>query len=339
MTQALAARDGELTRYTEPAALVSMEQLRAQINTIKATIAPKGTTDMELELFLNVCVRTGLDPLLRQIYPLKMEGEQGKLTIHVGIDGARLVAHRSRMYAGQTAPEWCGPDGIWHDVWLSDAPPAAARVGIRRWGCEEPIWGVATYREFVRRNRDGQVNKMWQSMPANQLAKCAEMQGIRKAFPNEFSSIAIDIEASEERQIRQAGARVEETRRQRALAAHVQRGETQGSYAGATIDRSAGDAPDAPDLQMRPTPPGPSPSQAKLDQQKRCFAIYAELGGDTQDAVGMQRELGRILGRDVPTRAGLTADEWRRCADHMAAQQRAEAGDGASAPPDPFHEE
>jgi len=45
------------------------------------------------------------------------------------------------------------------------------------------IWGKAIYTEFVQKTR------YWEQMPANQLAKCAEAQGFRKAFPGQFAGL------------------------------------------------------------------------------------------------------------------------------------------------------
>ena len=85
-------------------------------------------TEDEFALFIEVAKRTGLDPFRRQVYAIK---RAGKMSIQTGIDGFRVLAQRSGEYEGQLGPEWCGPDGVWRDVWLATEPPAAARVGHR----------------------------------------------------------------------------------------------------------------------------------------------------------------------------------------------------------------
>ena len=59
-----------------------------QIAIIKESIC-KGATDSELQFFLQVCKRTGLDPFSRQIYSIPRGGQR---TIQVGIDGLCLIA-------------------------------------------------------------------------------------------------------------------------------------------------------------------------------------------------------------------------------------------------------
>jgi phage recombination protein Bet len=157
-----------------------------QINLIKGTIC-KGATNDELKWFLYQAARAQLDPFSRQIYWVKRK--DGTTFTLVSIDGLRLVAQRSGEYAGQMGPEWCNKDGSWHNVWLEDGPPFAARVGAMRKGASQPIWGVARFQSYAPRNKDGQIFGNWRSMPDVMIAKCAEALALRKAFPQDLSGL------------------------------------------------------------------------------------------------------------------------------------------------------
>lgn len=151
-----------------------------------------------VEAFLQQCMRTGLDPIARQIYCIR---RGAKWQTQVSIDGARLVAERSGKYEGQEDAEWSSDGGqTWSTAWMpSDEHPfpTHARVGVFKAGHRQATRAVARWDSYVvmdaewanGRKTGEKVSSMWAKMPDLMLAKVAEMLALRKAFPQDLSGL------------------------------------------------------------------------------------------------------------------------------------------------------
>ncbi|WP_405195144.1 phage recombination protein Bet [Streptomyces anulatus] len=165
-----------------------------QVAVLRQAGIKQQVTSAELSGFLHLCQRTGLDPFSRQIYLIgrysKKDGRE-VYTPQTGIDGYRVIAQRvTAQTSGTYGYEdtlWCDASGRWRDVWLSEAPPAAAKVTVIRNG--QRFSAVAAFREYVQTWPDGNAKGLWGQMPAGQVAKCAEALALRKAFPHDLAGV------------------------------------------------------------------------------------------------------------------------------------------------------
>lgn len=153
----------------------------AELDLIKQTIA-KDCSDVELALFVTTARSRGLNPFARQLYAIKYKGKMAMVT---GIDGYRAIAERSGRYAGSDEPQY-GPmvrsDGVDHPEYV------VVTVYKVVAGLRVPFVGKAYWDEFARKF-NGQLGDMWESMPRNQLSKCAEAQALRKGFAEQLEGI------------------------------------------------------------------------------------------------------------------------------------------------------
>lgn len=147
---------------------------------IKRTIA-KDATATELDLFLYQCRRTKLDPLAKQIYFQKRKNRktgESTMVIITGIDGYRVVAERTGAYAGSDDAHFTREDS---DL-VATVTVYRIVLGIR---CS--FTASARLSEYKPKGSAGY--SMWDSMPKQMLAKCAEALALRKAFPADLSGL------------------------------------------------------------------------------------------------------------------------------------------------------
>jgi phage recombination protein Bet len=173
-------KDQEIQTQTPAGALSTVTVTTEQYALVKSVIMFPGATDNEMALFIFHCQRLGIHPLDKMIHPVKYGGDDPKMVFISSIDYFRSAAEETDEYDGQDEPEFegtCEQNPDW---------PELARVRIYRKGFSRPFIGIARWKEFYPGDKKG---AMWRKMPHNMLAKCAESQAFRKAFPKKFNEM------------------------------------------------------------------------------------------------------------------------------------------------------
>jgi phage recombination protein Bet len=139
----------------EPAPLT-----REQIELLKSTIC-RGASDVQLQFFLQVCRRTGLDPFLKEVWyvaekNLIMAGRDGYLRIaneHPAFDGIETRVERDKQ--GLPVKAVC-------TVWRKDR--------------SHPTIAEAYYNEYVK------LSPVWKQYPSAMIGKVAEVLALKRSF-------------------------------------------------------------------------------------------------------------------------------------------------------------
>lgn len=293
---------------------------------VLAHMGVENAPDADLQVFMHVCQRTGLDPFARQIHMIGRNSKnqrtdqwETKYTIQTGIDGYRVVGHRAadrtKTRISVEAPEWCHEDGTWRPVWSKKwGWPVAARVTIRRNG--DPFTAVAIFDEYKQTKRDGNLTSMWAQRPAGQLAKCAEALAWRMAFPHDLAGIYVEEEMQQS-----DNTPSEPTSRPRGMDAVR-------AAAGAPAEPvPEGETVDATIEPDEPTGTG----EALTDRTKRhMFALFRDVGVKDRDE--QIAGIVKVIGRPIESRSELTEDEGRAVVlslEAWKAQQQAPEEEGS----------
>lgn len=181
---------------TSAGALVSAEQAEAVRTALKTSLYP-GASDASVDLVLSYCRAAGLDPMQKPVHIVPMWDSKTRETRDVvmpGIGLYRTNAARTGEFAGMTEPEF-GPmvtERIgnkqvtfpeWCRVTVSRRLPSghvAQFTAVEYW--------IENYAIKGGKEQDQSPNAMWSKRPRGQLAKCAQAQALRMAFPEAVGS-------------------------------------------------------------------------------------------------------------------------------------------------------
>ncbi len=168
------------------------------INVLRASLYPGADID-SVKMVINYCVASGLDPFQKPVHIVPMYAATGRKdsagkdikamrdVVMPGIGLYRTQASRSGQYAGVTEPEF-GEDVTENLGGLNVIYPKWCKVIVKRQmenGAIVEFAAKELWKEnYATKSKDSATpNSMWFKRPYGQIAKCAEAQALRKAFP------------------------------------------------------------------------------------------------------------------------------------------------------------
>lgn len=185
-----------ITKFEGGALALQEDQL---LNVLQSSLYPGAALD-SIRMVLGYCKAAGLDPMKKPVHIVPMwdgKAKQMRDVVMPGIGMYRTDAARTGC-AGVAEPEF-GPDVTEKIGGVEITYPQWCRVAVKRRQVTGDV-DVFTAKEFWRENyavkggaeKSIAPNAMWQKRPYGQLAKCAEAQALRKAFPEVGSAPAAE---------------------------------------------------------------------------------------------------------------------------------------------------
>jgi phage recombination protein Bet len=243
----------------EPAALPAMTEQEI-LDVLRNSLYP-GAKDESIKMVRAYCRAANLDPMQKPVHIVPMSVSTGRKdnngydiketrdVIMPGIGLYRTQAARSGEYGGITEPEF-GEDvtDSFDDVQITY--PRWCKVTVKRFLNGHIVEFSA--KEFWKENyatkssKSIAPNAMWKRRPYAQIAKCAEAQALRKAFPEIGSQPTAD--------------------------------EMEGKEYGETIDHATGE------ITVKKALP-PEYGAAKFAENKASWKALIESGRKTADAI------------------------------------------------------
>ena len=148
-----------------------------------------GAKDDSIQMVIEYCKACKLDPMQKPVHIVPMWDKNTKSmkdTIMPGIGLYRIQAARSNKYAGVSEPEYGDTVNTTLDG-VSISYPEWCKVTVKKLVENNIVEFTAKeywLENYATARKDSTApNAMWLKRPFGQLAKCAEAQALRKAFP------------------------------------------------------------------------------------------------------------------------------------------------------------
>lgn len=201
--------------------LPALQMEEAELMTVLQSSLYPGASQSSIKMVLGYCRAAGLDPMQKPVHIVPMwdaKSSSMRDVVMPGIGMYRTQAARTGC-AGVSEPDF-GPDVTENIGGMQITFPAWCRVTVKRRLASSEVVEF-TAKEFWKENyavKGGKEksiapNAMWAKRPYGQIAKCAEAQALRKAFPeigseptademagkslNEFDGTTIDASTGE----------------------------------------------------------------------------------------------------------------------------------------------
>lgn len=161
------------------------------INVLRNSLYP-GASDDSIKLVIGYCKASQLDPMQKPVHIVPIWDSKSGLMRDVvmpGIGLYRIQASRSGEYAGVSDAEF-GPDVTESIGGQTITFPSWCKVTVKRvlsGGVIAEFSATERWKENYAqkggKEKSIAPNAMWSKRPYGQIAKCAEAQALRKAFP------------------------------------------------------------------------------------------------------------------------------------------------------------
>lgn len=156
-----------------------------------------GAKDESIKLVLDYCKAAKLDPMQKPVHivPMSVKNAQTgryeyKDVVMPGVGLYRIQAARSNQYAGVSEPEF-GEDVTCNLGGINITYPKWCKVTVKKLVNNTIVEFTAKeywLENYATASKESIApNTMWKKRPYGQIAKCAEAQALRKAFPEIIS--------------------------------------------------------------------------------------------------------------------------------------------------------
>lgn len=152
------------------------------LSTISQNCCPQNTPKAVFAMFIGQCQATGLNPLNKEIWLLKIHGNYH---VMIGINGFYSIASRHPMYDGM----------LFVTEFDDNGKPALSTATAYRKDWKHPSIGIARWTEDAKSEvgKSG-AKTQWGERPTHMLEKIAKARALRPLFPQRLNGVYLPEE-------------------------------------------------------------------------------------------------------------------------------------------------